>query len=123
MIENIRDLEDYTLTELAKACYVSNSSISRFCRDIGLRDFNQLKNQIAKFSVEKTKFSNKFNYEGRNEDSIFTSYVRSVIENLEMLEKSSIEDDIKKLVNDIYEYQKVAAFGYMNYENVELKLH
>ena len=99
MIENIRDLEDYTLTELAKACYVSNSSISRFCRDIGLRDFNQLKNQIAKFSVEKTKLSNKFNYEGRNEDSIFTSYVRSVIENLEMLEKSSIEDDIKKLVN------------------------
>lgn len=56
MIENIRDLEDYTLTELAKACYVSNSSISRFCRDIGLRDFNQLKNQIAKFSVEKRNF-------------------------------------------------------------------
>lgn len=122
MIENIRDLEDYTLTELAKACYVSNSSISRFCRDIGLRDFNQLKNQIAKFSVEKTKLSNKFNYEGRNEDSIFTSYVRSVIENLEMLEKSSIEDDIKKLVNDIYAYQKVAAFGYMHSENVALNL-
>ena len=56
MIENIRDLEDYTLTELAKACYVSNSSISRFCRDIGLRDFNQLKNQIAKFSIEKLNF-------------------------------------------------------------------
>ena len=122
MIENIHDLEDYTLTELAKACYVSNSSISRFCRDIGLKDFNQLKNQIAKFSVEKTKLSNKFNYEGRNEDSIFTSYVRSVIENLEMLEKSSIENDIKKLVNDIYEYQKVAAFGYMHSENVALNL-
>ena len=55
MIENIHDLEDYILTELAKACYVSNSSISRFCRDIGLRDFNQLKNQVAKFSVEKIK--------------------------------------------------------------------
>lgn len=122
MIENIHDLEDYTLTELAKACYVSNSSISRFCRDIGLRDFNQLKNQVAKFSVEKIKFSNKFNYEGRNEDSIFTSYVSSVIENLEMLEKSSIEDDIKDLVDDIYEYQKVAAFGYMHSENVALNL-
>ena len=35
-----------------------------------------------------------------------------------MLEKSSIENDIKKLVSDIYEYQKVAAFGYMHSENV-----
>lgn len=39
-----------------------------------------------------------------------------------MLEKSSIEDDIKDLVDDIYEYQKVAAFGYMHSENVALNL-
>ena len=38
MIENMRDLEEYSLTDLAQACYVSNSSISRFCRDIGLKD-------------------------------------------------------------------------------------
>lgn len=30
MIENMRDLEEYSLTDLAQACYVSNSSISRF---------------------------------------------------------------------------------------------
>lgn len=45
MIENMRDLEEYSLTDLAQACYVSNSSISRFCRDIGLKDFNALKNK------------------------------------------------------------------------------
>lgn len=39
-----------------------------------------------------------------------------------MLEKSSIENDIKDLVDDIYEYQKVAAFGYMHSENVALNL-
>ena len=39
ILENMRALEDISITELAKECYVSNSSISRFCRDIGLRDY------------------------------------------------------------------------------------
>lgn len=49
ILENMRALEDISITELAKECYVSNSSISRFCRDIGLRDYNELKSQIAKY--------------------------------------------------------------------------
>ena len=66
MIENMRDLEECSLTNLAQACYVSNSSISRFCRDIGLKDFNALKNQIAKFSVEAARLKRKFDYENMN---------------------------------------------------------
>ena len=59
IIENIDQLEDCSITELAKKCYVSNSSISRFCRDIGLRDYNELKNQVAK--VYLTTFRNVSN--------------------------------------------------------------
>ena len=71
MIENMRDLEEYSLTDLAQACYVSNSSISRFCRDIGLKDFNALKNQIAKFSVESARLKRKFDYEKYESSSMF----------------------------------------------------
>ena len=52
IIEHIHELEDITLTELAKNCYVSNSSISRFCRAIGFKDFNTLKIQVARFATE-----------------------------------------------------------------------
>ena len=38
IIENLHTLEDCTITELSRNCYVSSSSISRFCRDIGLSD-------------------------------------------------------------------------------------
>lgn len=54
ILENMRALEDISITELAKECYVSNSSISRFCRDIGLRDYNELKSQIAKYQPALT---------------------------------------------------------------------
>ena len=101
MIENMRDLEEYSLTDLAQACYVSNSSISRFCRDIGLKDFNALKNQIAKFSVESARLKRKFDYEKYESSSMFQSYVKNVISN---------------------SYQKIAAFGYMQSESVACNL-
>lgn len=50
ILENMRALEDISITELAKECYVSNSSISRFCRDIGLRDYNELKVKLQSTS-------------------------------------------------------------------------
>ena len=106
MIENMRDLEEYSLTDLAQACYVSNSSISRFCRDIGLKDFNALKNQIAKFSVESARLKRKFDYEKYESSSMFQSYVKQ----------------INTLVQEISSYQKIAAFGYMQSESVACNL-
>lgn len=114
MIENMRDLEEYSLTDLAQACYVSNSSISRFCRDIGLKDFNALKNQIAKFSVESARLKRKFDYEKYESSSMFQSYVKNVISNLNYFLENDIEKQINTLVQEISSYQKIAAFGYMH---------
>ena len=118
MIENMRDLEEYSLTDLAQACYVSNSSISRFCRDIGLKDFNALKNQIAKFSVESARLKRKFDYEKYESSSMFQSYVKNVISNLNYFLENDIEKQINTLVQEISSYQKIAAFGYMQSEKV-----
>ena len=109
MIENMRDLEEYSLTDLAQACYVSNSSISRFCRDIGLKDFNALKNQIAKFSVESARLKRKFDYEKYESSSMFQSYVKNVISNLNYFLENDIEKQINTLVQEISSYQKILA--------------
>ena len=122
MIENMRDLEEYSLTYLAQACYVSNSSISRFCRDIGLKDFNALKNQIAKFSVESARLKRKFDYEKYESSSMFQSYVKNVISNLNYFLENDIEKQINTLVQEISSYQKIAAFGYMQSESVACNL-
>lgn len=122
MIENMRDLEECSLTDLAQACYVSNSSISRFCRDIGLKDFNALKNQIAKFSVESARLKRKFDYEKYESSSMVQSYVKNVISNLNYFLENDIEKQINTLVQEISSYQKIAAFGYMQSESVACNL-
>jgi len=122
LIENISILEDITLTDLAKQCYVSNSSISRFCRDIGLKDFNALKNQLARFSTERHKAEKKFEFKEFHQSSLFKSYLISVIDNLKNIYTPHIEEEINNLVSDITKYEKIAAFGYLQSENIALNL-
>lgn len=43
LLENLQKTEDISVEQLAKACYVSKAAISRFCREIGLEDFSELR--------------------------------------------------------------------------------
>ena len=55
IIDHLQTLEDCTLSDLAKHCFVANSSISRFCREIGFKDFNELKIQLIRFQMESNR--------------------------------------------------------------------
>lgn len=122
LLEHIYALEDISIGELAKQCYVSNSSISRFCKDIGLDDFNDLKRQIAKYHVIKSRVKEKFDFENADEEKPVESFIDSVIKNLNLLKYSLHKDDISDLVEDIYNYKYVAAFGYLQSQSVALDL-
>ena len=43
LLENLHTLEDLSISDLANNCFVSNCSISRFCKEIGLDNYNTLK--------------------------------------------------------------------------------
>ena len=122
ILENLNDLEDCTITELAKRCYVSNSSVSRFCRDIGLKDYNGLKNQIAKYQISHESAIHKFHYNGSHDENSLTNYIDEIVSNLELLKNSISQKEIQDLVMDIHRYKHVAAFGYLQSENVALDL-
>lgn len=123
IIEHIHEMENCTLSQLAEKCYVSNSSISRFCRDIGLGDFNELRTQLARFPLSYLQAKDKFNFREFDEQSISRSFILSIIDNLEAFMKSDdLDAKIDKLTDEILSYPNVAAFGYMNSENVALDL-
>ena len=39
--------EQVSAEEVARACFVSKSAVSRFCREVGLEDFHELKEMLA----------------------------------------------------------------------------
>lgn len=123
ILEHIDELENVSISDLARKCYVSNSSISRFCRAIGLQDYNELRNQVAKYQVEHPyTVAHKFRYPGEDADEPYSAYVDQIIANLTSMKNSVDSKEIDALISDIFRYEKVSAFGYLQSENVALNL-
>ncbi len=117
ILEKIDEVRDLNIIELAKICYVSNSSISRFCREIGLRDFNELK-ELMEIST------NQFHYITSSGDICENTmlYIDSVQENIQLIKDNLDLNAIKRIVDDLFKYNKIAAFGLLNAETVALGL-
>ena len=47
ILEHIDEMQNIGIQDLAKRCHVAMSSISRFCKEICLKDFAQLKELLA----------------------------------------------------------------------------
>ncbi len=119
ILNNLNSLENESIQGLAEKNYVSISSISRFCRHIGLKDFNELKLQIAKYRSVK---DSKFHFSGRDEDDLLNSYLDRVILNLKSIKESLDESKLDLLVADIARFKNVYAFGYMQSSYCALNL-
>ena len=69
IIRNPKDIVDVTVGELAVKCQVSEASISRFCKKIGLKGFHHLKISIAKELVNREdneEYSNDISIDNKN---------------------------------------------------------
>ena len=96
---------DLSIGELAAQCYVSSSTISRFCREIGLADFSELKELMR---------DKKWSYEQLSEPDTVQRHA-SLVESIKTaFDKTALSIDNEKLMalcKDIAAYQGVAAFG------------
>jgi len=117
ILEHLDEIKDDSIRDLASKTYVSISSISRFCRDIGLNDYMELKELIASTSLNFEVCSQAVAPEKQKED-----YVSAVQESLERVRSSLDMDLLYQLAKDIRRYKKVAIFGMLKAETVAMNL-
>lgn len=121
ILENMDSIKTYSITDLAEKCNVSTATISRFCRKVGLDSFFELKMVIYNnYLISKPQYTFKV-FSDKN-DSIYDSYLDSVIENIKILKNNIDFNLIDELVDDLYLYKKISAFGAMHMENTALAL-
>ncbi len=103
------------ISELAKNCYVSPATISRFCRALGYENYAHLKQECAEFSSDMKKFTNLIDVDinmmtqkPQEATSYFCDKVTDVIEELPNYLKWN---EIDKVLNLIHETESVAFFG------------
>ena len=106
ILTNMEALRDLSIKELAADCFVSTASVSRFCRDIGLTDFADLKQLINNTALKFEIASNAPSPAARKKE-----YIGAVIEAIELARDSLSMKQIDLLARDIERYEKVSVFG------------
>lgn len=99
VLQHADEVQNMGIRELADACHVGIASISRFCRDIGLRGYDELKKLLNEGLTADRKRDESLDLA----ETICTS-LRAVTESIDLLK-------IKQLAIDIRKYDKVSAFG------------
>lgn len=117
ILEHLEDMKDIGIQQFAEDCNVSTSSISRFCRDIGLEGFSELKMILKQAHLQKGPEVSRGCFQERKH-----SYTQQTIGGIHQVYDSLNESDVLELVQDIKNYENVAAFGLMKAETAALIL-
>ena len=106
LLNHLDDIKDIGIQEMAKECSVAMSSISRFCKEIGLNDFNELRELLISTKMNFEQYSSSSKAKNRLEE-----YSLKVKESITMVEKSIDMQQIDTLCKEIQKYQQVGIFG------------
>lgn len=115
ILENINDVKNMGIKELATHCHVAMSSISRFCKDIGLEDYSELKEMLAENQFYFERQSLKETFDERLQD-----YQGHIVESLSMVQSSIDYQQILKLCHDLLSYKKVSVFGLLKAQSAAI---
>ena len=115
MANNFYRIANMKINEVAKECYVSPSSISRFCRTLGYDNFAHLKQECYSFHSNDKKFNNLIHIPASlmrdNPVSATYDYVSKVTKNMSALSETLNWNEIDKVLRLIHDSDNVAFFG------------
>lgn len=117
ILGHLSDLQADSIRELAAKAHVSASSVSRFCREIGLNDFSELKELAAKTELNFEICSFADTPPQRKDE-----YITAVQDSLERVRNSIDMQKLRRLCVDIRRYKRVAVFGVLKAEGVAMNL-
>lgn len=108
LLQHIQDIHSITTDDLALHTQISKSSISRFCRKIGLNNFYELREMIRMYdsSLEKFNFFPISKY-----TSLSKQYIETVSQHILNLCDSLDFSMIDELVDDLMAYENVIIAG------------
>lgn len=109
--------QDVSIDQIAKDCYVSKSAVSRFCRNVGLEDFIELKELLR--SSEKAF---EILYPSANAKNQITSIAQDINTCIQKVAETIDLPAVDTLARCIRTAHRVACFGLLKAEAAALNL-
>ena len=115
MANNFKKVAHMGISEMAKACYVSPATISRFCRTLGYENFAHLKLECELFQKNMVRYENlarvPIDQLDKNPKHATESYVKDIVEHMENLSQYLDWNAIDASIKLIHDSKTVAFFG------------
>ncbi|WP_160669966.1 MurR/RpiR family transcriptional regulator [Clostridium sp. C8-1-8] len=120
ILQNLNVIPTLSINQLADLCYVSISTISRFCRKLGCTNFSEFKNMLIYEENEYFNPRNKSINMNVNEDA--TNLVNMAKKNIDLATEALKIEEIDELASQIHEYKNVAFVGLNTAQTITLDL-
>lgn len=117
ILEHMDEVKDLGIKEMAERCHVGLGSVSRFCKDVGLRDFVELKELL-----KSTELNFEVHSQENDKESGAAAYGARVTRSINMVTKTISRQKLAALCRDLKAYEKVAAFGLLKAECAAVSL-
>ncbi len=106
LLAHLDDAAEITVEGVAAACAVSNGSVSRFCRNIGLDGFAELRELVHKEGRAFTVYGGGLDVSAQS--AVFAGCVE---ESLRLATKTLDYTALDRLVDDLCSARRIAVFG------------
>lgn len=111
-LENIHHIEGYSLEMAAEVCNVAPSTINRFCKRIGFRNFSNLRSSVAYQGGM---------YEEREKSLTTETFELKLKENIEMMEGNS-KEQLDRIIKKIHESKRIVILGFEKHQIQAMEL-
>ncbi|MEY8750334.1 MurR/RpiR family transcriptional regulator [Alkalicoccobacillus gibsonii] len=105
ILKHVQTIPDLSIYELADACHTSPATVTRFCRKFDNISYKELKEFAREFNDFNTNEMNQ------NQSLSLDFYFGELHEALDETEKMMKADNLKQVVNTLYQAKKIAFFG------------
>ncbi|MCM2676995.1 MurR/RpiR family transcriptional regulator [Alkalicoccobacillus plakortidis] len=114
-LDHIDKIETFSLEAIAETCNVAPSTINRFCKKIGFKNFSNLRNSVI--LSNKTGASNEYTDHFLNA----TQFKEQLQENVDMIDRIPTEQ-IERVVTLINKSKRVILISFEKYQIQTLEL-
>jgi DNA-binding MurR/RpiR family transcriptional regulator len=104
LLEQINHIESFSLDSVAEACNVAPSTINRFCKRIGFKNFSNLRNSVA------VPLGTSF-HENHNSDLSTPMFFKQLNENIEMIDHIPTSQ-IDQIAKQIKQSRRIVILGF-----------
>ena len=115
ILSHREEIKAMGIQELAERCHVGTGSISRFCRDVGFRDYSELRRLL-----EGTSY--RFETVQENGRASVDKWTDELVRALRKVQVSLDLGRVQALCDDLRKYEKISAYGMLKAESAAINL-